>query len=771
MGVQNFTNNPQNGSGTPAGGSQYPPTPPGAMSNFHPEDLMINLNKKPHTPTLFRDNVIAQLMSVLIGESKPNALLVGPAGTGKTKIAEELAHRIETKDPSVPPMLGGYTIWSLQLSDIVAGSGIVGELEEKVNQLVEYLSYSKNKAIVFIDELHVLFSGEIYKKIAQILKPALSRGAIKTIGATTTQESKSLDEDPAFNRRFTKVLVDELSKEQTVEILANYRSTLVKHYNTTFNFDNDLAKTIVNIADNFCSAGSHRPDNALTLLDRSIAGAIIQKQQMLSSPDPMVQQMAQAMRGVMLSEQGIQRTAYKITTGNNEPKLFDESAIRSAFTTIRGQDDIIEKLMYAIRRRELNTRPKRQPLTFLFAGSSGVGKTEVVKILADSYIGEKPIMLNMAEYHSSASINRIIGAPAGYVGYNDNGELPFDILDTNPYQIILLDEFEKCNREVQRLFMEVFQEGTLKTNKGKTIDFSKAIIVATTNAGCTVKSGTLGFNREEHAEKTVDDLSGWFDIELLNRFNYRVTFNDITRDMFREIARDYYARDVAAIKAIKPRTPIADQISDADLDAIVEKHYNPKLGARPVRTAIEDFIDDTLLAASPAPAAAPVQPMAPMPAPSGPCAPQGPDDDDNNSNAPQAPSLPAGTPAGAAPASQAPAASTAPVQDQGSGIEVLYEVIQTDDAVPAMQSKTNTIVTTYKPYFDQNGCLDDGASGLYYSAISAAMLDCGAPELMKSYFEVQTDPDDVIRRMRAKGFVMLKDPAFTALVTQDDEQR
>ena len=606
MGVQNFANSNNGGAqgGGNSGGMQYPPMPQGANSNFQPEDLMINLNNKQHTPTLFREAVITQLMSVLIGQSKPNALLVGPAGTGKTKIAEELAHMIQVKDPSVPKMLEGYTIWALQLSDIVAGSALVGELESKVNDLVEYLSNPKNKAIVFIDEIHTLFSGQEYKKIAQVMKPALSRGKIRTIGATTTQESKSLDTDPAFNRRFTKVLVDELSKEQTVDIITNYRATLVKHYNTTFNFDADLAMTIVNIADNFCSAGSHRPDNALTLMDRSVAAAVIQKQQMLASPDPMVQQMAQAMTGVMLSEASIQRTAYKITTGNNEPRAFNEAELRADFGTILGQDAIIDKLMYAIRRRELNTRPRKVPLTFLFAGSSGVGKTEVVKILASSYMNQKPIMLNMAEYHSSASINRIIGAPAGYIGYDSNAELPFDILDTNPYQVILLDEFEKCNREVQRLFMEVFQEGTLKTNKGNTIDFSKAIIVATTNAGCTAgSSAPIGFGKDAPVEKTVENLSGWFDIELLNRFNYRLTFSDITRDMFRKIAYDYYARDVAEIKRLKPRSPIADNISDADLDAIVAKHYDPKLGARPVRTAIEDFIDDSLLAAM-APAAA-----------------------------------------------------------------------------------------------------------------------------------------------------------------------
>lgn len=597
MGVSNFTNSNTTGgnsggnNGSGGGGSVLGGYPFGAQTAFDPNDMMVNLNKKKHTPTLFRDSVISQLMSVLIGESKPNALLVGPAGTGKTKIAEELAHRIETLNPSVPSMLQGYTVWALQLSDIVAGSGIVGELEEKVNQILDYLSNPKNKAIVFIDELHVLFSGETYKKIAQILKPAMSRGKLKVIGATTTQEAKSIETDPAFNRRFTKVLVDELSKEQTLEILKSYRATLVKHYNTTFNFDDDLGKIIINIADEFCNVGSHRPDNALTLLDRSIAQAIIQKQEMLNDPDPNVQNMAKAMPGVMLSEASIQRTAFKITTGNNEPKVFDKNELINDFAVIKGQDEIVDKLINIIEKYDMRLRPRKTPLTLLFAGASGVGKTEITKILSRSYVGEKPIILNMAEYHSNASINRIIGAPAGYVGYDDNNELPFDILDTNPYQVILLDEFEKCNKAVQRLFMSVFDEGFLKTNTGKIIDFSKAIVIATTNAGCTVKGGSLGFMNDSKKEKTVEDLSDYFDVELINRFNYRLTFNDITKDIFTEIMREFYEKDVAEIKSRKARIQIPDTIDDADLEELVENTFNPKLGARPIRTAMTEYID------------------------------------------------------------------------------------------------------------------------------------------------------------------------------------
>ena len=222
--------------------------------------ILKNLNKADHTPTLFRDAIIDQLMAVLIGESHPNALLVGMAGTGKTKIVEELAHRIEIKDASVPELLYGYTIYSLQVSDIVAGSIMVGELEEKVKELTDFLSDKKNKAILFVDEFHMLFKENMYEKIAQILKPALSRGEIRVIGATTAQEVKSIASDPAFKRRFTKVIVDELSKDQTLEIVNVYVRKLAEHYKMPVHYDMELGRNIVDIADEYCSNDTHRPD-------------------------------------------------------------------------------------------------------------------------------------------------------------------------------------------------------------------------------------------------------------------------------------------------------------------------------------------------------------------------------------------------------------------------------------------------------------------------------------------------------------------------------
>lgn len=559
------------------------------------EDILVNMNKKKHTPTLYRDGVIEQMISVLIGDSKPNVLLTGAAGTGKTKIVEELANRIENKDISIPNLLQGYTIYSLQISDMVANSHIVGELEEKVKALIDFLSADNNKAILFIDEIHVIFISEVYTRIAQILKPALSRGMIKVIGATTTQEMKNIEGDPAFRRRFTKVLVDELSKKQTVEILNVYTHKLKEHYGTQFNYDKALGQYIVDIADEFCSSSSHRPDNAITLLDQAIANAIVDKHGLLSNSDPAIRNMAQSMSGVILSKRSIQKTAMRIVTGHNEPKEFIEDELRSELSVIKGQDDVLDEIIMAVKLHSMHIRPRKTPLTFLFAGSSGVGKTEVTKILSKCYTGEKPIMLNMAEYHSSASINRIIGAPAGYIGYDNKDELPFDILETNPYKVILLDEFDKCDKNVQNLFMNVFEEGYLKTNHGKTVDFSKSLIIATTNAGCMDISNPLGFNVDQDKKISVRDLAEYFDIALINRFNYKCTFNDITHDIYEEIMRESYKNEVRTIKELKPRICLDDEISDAELKELVNGTYNPKLGARPVKTAITEFVDNKIL--------------------------------------------------------------------------------------------------------------------------------------------------------------------------------
>ena len=546
------------------------------------DNLLYDLAEGKHTKTEFRDDVIKQMMSVLISRDKPNCMLVGPAGCGKTKIVEELAHRIAGHC-----MFKGYKIYAVNLSDIVSGTGLVGSLEAKVRSLIDFFEDENNRAILFLDEVHMLFGGsESYNKVAQILKPALSRGRIKVIAATTTQEVKRVDNDPAFNRRFTRIMVDELTKFQTQEILFSSYLEAYSHYKVIIEMDSNVRKSVVDIADEFCSSGSHRPDNAITLLDRTIAEAVLKKGRMYEK--------------IKITTEMVEETAIKISSGNSKIRKFNEDSLRKDLSVIHGQDDILGEFIKVIKLYDLHLRPRKKPLTFLFSGASGVGKTEVTKILAANYIGEKPIILNMAEYHSSASINRIIGSPAGYVGSDSSAELPFDVLDSNPYQVILLDEFEKCDRSVQRLFMSVFDEGVLKTNRGNTIDFSKSIIIATTNAGCTDRKNHIGFNASEGTEDlSVSDLSQYFDVELINRFSHRYTFNSISKSVYTDILADIYRREIAQIDlkklGIGQSRRLPQELDEIRLEALVERSYVPSLGARPAHTTVTEYIDNTVL--------------------------------------------------------------------------------------------------------------------------------------------------------------------------------
>lgn len=610
MGFNNFTggtNPPSNSNppSSPIGNTSGTPIsfPPMGGDNVDPTEYIINYNEKFKTagPCLFRDEVIQQTLAVLIGKNHPNALLVGAAGVGKTKIAEDIAYRIANNDPLIPDKLKDYTIYELPLSNIVAGAGIVGDIEKRIKAIVDFMTDSKNKAIMFIDEIHVLVGdSQTYEKIAQILKPALARDDMHVIGATTLQESNNFLDDPALSRRFSRIIVDELSREQTIEILKKSKVSFFKHYDNRVIVDDETFETVAVIADEYKKAGSHRPDNAITLLDRAMGEAVINRKVMeqKAKNDPIMLQTIQSVPLIPVTEKQVKSTALKLMTGCNKKENLNVDSLESKLSVIKGQDNILTKIVQLLKRNDLSLFPKVKPLTMLFAGSSGVGKTEITKIIADELTGVKPITLNMTEYHSPAAINRIIGSPAGYVGSDSNAELPFDCLESNPYQVILLDEFEKCDKAVQRLFMSAFDEGCIKTARGKTVDFSKAIIIATTNAGHKKQQNALGFTTMTETSSLSADikaLSEWFDTELLNRFETILTFNNLNISIYREIVANKYHTEVSRIKSEKRRINLLDDIPEDILDDIVKRTYVPEFGARPAEKAVQEYIESQIL--------------------------------------------------------------------------------------------------------------------------------------------------------------------------------
>ena len=576
--------------------------PKSPMSGFLGEDfdvteILINYNEKFQTasPILFRDAVIRDTVGITIGKLKPNPLLVGPAGVGKTKIVEDIARRLASQDPLLPDELKGYTIYELPLSSLVSGAGIVGQLESRIKAVIDFATDSKNKAILFIDEIHQLAGGDtqIYGKIAQQLKPALARADMHVIGATTTQEATRLLDDPAFSRRFSRVLVDELTREETLTII---KLALPKYIMSKVTVTDDVCEKIIADADDYRYMNNHRPDNALTLLDRAISFKVMQRKETEAAliGDPVQLQAFRAIPSVALTEHDVRKTAIRLLMGGAEKPTINEQILKDAFSKIVGQDEALNIVINEVRRREKAIFPLTKPATFLFQGPSGVGKTEIAKILAKSVTGMKPITLNMPEYNSDASINRIIGVPKGYQGADSAQELPFDILETNPYQIILLDEFEKCDRAVQRLFMSVFDQGTLQTNSGKNLDFSKSIIIATTNAGCTNDASTVvGFTKSK-PKSDISNLESSFDIELINRFTHKLKFNSLDKETYRTIVADLYRSMIADVKSRFRKVALPDEIDDTVLDRIVEESYNEKLGARPAENQVKHYIEENV---------------------------------------------------------------------------------------------------------------------------------------------------------------------------------
>jgi ATP-dependent Clp protease ATP-binding subunit ClpA len=620
MVVHNFTGNSggNNTNGNPPSGnipngnhnfgSRYQPNPnPGPTV----PDSLLNFNDryKNKSNCKFREDVIDQTLSVLIGQEKPNPLLIGEAGVGKTKIAEELAHRLANNHVTIPDLIKGSVIFGFQPSNLIAGTGVRGQLEEKVKELLEFASDKKNKAILFIDEIHMLFSGDpSYEQISQILKPALSRGDIKVIGATTMSEAQKLYKDPAFERRMQSVIVNELTEDQSLEILESIAPTTSNRYNT-IPLTTDLLRFMVDMSQKYSNGKSHQPDASVTLLDRVCAQLHVKRKRDIENAkdpntgNPQLLQILQT-TPIVVNETNIEGIAVSLLRGHaSNPTVDYDEATTEIKETVLGQDEQIDFVMSKIKGRSLGLFETTKPLAFLWAGNSGTGKTELAKQLAKRIVDTELIIINMNELSESHHTARLIGAPAGYVGYDSMQELPLDPLKTNPYRVILLDEFEKAHREVRRLFMSALDEGYMKTARGERIRFDKAIIIATTNEGFSnKKEPVVGFGqqivKESNLNATLDRFGDTFEPEILNRFqNNIVGFNDITKEVYATILQNVYKKRLEYIATKKPkyRKRFADELDETTLQILVDQSYVKKFNARPSQATIDNYIESQII--------------------------------------------------------------------------------------------------------------------------------------------------------------------------------
>lgn len=583
-------------------------------------ELLINYNDMAaeglFAEAFFRDQQITQTVAVLSTKKKPNALITGEAGVGKTQIVEEIARRLVAKDPVVYGLLKGATIYELPLGKIVAGSSFVGQLEEKIYEVVSFVKDPKNKAILFIDEIHQIMgsseSNPTYNKIAQILKTEMDRGQIHTIGATTTQEARTILSDPAFSRRWISVQVPELEPDETAAIVLNVRNSYQKHHEVLL--PDHLVDQLVAIGDEYKQYGSHRPDTALTLLDKAMSDARVKRLRLIedAKADPTLQHIITAQPRPLLTEKQLKQSALALITGDD--KLFQQNAatlVDVLDEKIIGQTDAKDAVVNAVKRLGLGLTKRKRPVSFLFAGPSGTGKTEIAKQISEAVFGStnRMIYINMSEFSNHASLTRLIGSSAGYIGSDSKRELPFDTLENNPYQVVLLDEFEKADTTVQRFFMQALDEGVVKTNQNKVIDFSRTIMIATTNAG-VIEMGqrSVGFasNTVAAPKRSTSDiiqiLRQSFDTELLNRFEHLIPFTSIEMDQYVQILGVKYNSLIKDAQANRKDIVLSpDYISKEDaltndkLRELAESSYTPESNGRPAERTIRTFIEDQLL--------------------------------------------------------------------------------------------------------------------------------------------------------------------------------
>lgn len=592
-------------------------------------DLTALAKKGKIDPVIGRDKEIARVIEILNRRTKNNPVLIGEAGVGKTAVVEGLAQQIV--DGSVPAKLQDKRIISLNVVSLVQGTGIRGQFEQRMQQLIKELQ-DHDDIILFIDEIHEIVgagNAEGGMDAGNIIKPALARGDLQLVGATTLKEYREIEKDSALARRFQPVDVKEPSVAETIQILKGIQKRYEDYHHV--HYTDDAIKAAAELSERYIQ-DRFLPDKAIDLLDE--AGSRMNLTIPYVDKDKMKERIdaAQQLKQDSLKNEDYEKAAYyrdqiekynkmkdqkvdpdksPIITSKIMNKIVEEktgipvgdlqkqeeSQLQNLASNLKahviGQDKAVDKVARAIRRNRIGFNKSGRPIgSFLFVGPTGVGKTELAKQLAKQMFGSEDAMIrfDMSEYMESYSVSKLIGSAPGYVGYEEAGQLT-ERVRRNPYSLILLDEIEKADPSVMNLFLQILDDGRLTDSQGRTVSFKDTIIIMTSNAGQGIKQTSVGFaaeNSSEHPDSARNSMSQFFKPEFLNRLDDVIEFNELSKEDLIKIVNLMLNEVNSMVKNQGMQITVTDDAKEK----LVKDGYNPAMGARPLRRIIQEEIED-----------------------------------------------------------------------------------------------------------------------------------------------------------------------------------
>lgn len=602
------------------------------------ETFGTNLNKKAKNNQIDRiigrEKELSRVIQILNRRAKNNPALIGEPGVGKTAVAEALALKIV--EGAVPSKLLDREVYLIDFAAMVAGTQFRGQFEARVKNLIEEVK-KRGNVILVIDEIHNIVgsssNNEGALSAANIMKPSLARGDIQVIGATTLSEyRKYIEKDAALERRFQPVIIEEPSREEAIEIIKGIKDYYEDHHKIILN--DDIIKQAVILSERFIQ-GRFLPDKAIDVIDEAGSSANLENEVLtqltilenklkevkkqreeldnakdentdyeklaeLKSKECKYEQEIAALKPqfkpTVITAEDISSVIemwtnipVKKLTNNESNKLMTlEADIKKE---IIGQDEAVEKVAKAIRRKRAGIELRKKPASFIFVGPTGIGKTELVKVLAKELFGSRDdlIRLDMTEYQEQHSVSKLIGSPPGYVGYDDAGQLT-EKVRRKPYSVVLFDEIEKAHDGVYNILLQILDEGRLTDSQGRTVNFENTVIILTSNAGIGFGNDMLGFTQSEKSDKENANkkLQKIFKPELLNRIDEIVVFNKLNKEDFKKISR----LAVGEIQEALLEKGITLIVDDEALDFLAERGYSEKYGARELRRTVQKLLGD-----------------------------------------------------------------------------------------------------------------------------------------------------------------------------------